>query len=68
MVGCWPGSTDRAGSRRREDSHVQRPGTGLDLLEILATRGESRVADLAAELKASRATVLRVLAALERRG
>ena len=41
---------------------------GLDLLEILATRGEARVADLAAELKASRATVFRVLAALEKRG
>lgn len=41
---------------------------GLDVLEVLARRGDSRVAELMAELSISRATAHRVLGTLESRG
>lgn len=41
---------------------------GLDVLEILAGRGDARVADVMAELGVSRATAFRIMVTLERRG
>lgn len=41
---------------------------GLDLLEILASRGEARVAELVDALEVSRATVFRIMVTLEGRG
>ncbi|MFI1094212.1 IclR family transcriptional regulator [Streptomyces sp. NPDC020917] len=41
---------------------------GLDVLEILARRGEARVADLVNDLDVSRATAFRIMVTLEGRG
>lgn len=41
---------------------------GLDVLEILAGRGDARVTDVMAELGVSRATAFRIMATLESRG
>jgi DNA-binding IclR family transcriptional regulator len=41
---------------------------GLDVLEILANRGEARVAELVTELDVSRATAFRIMVTLEARG
>jgi DNA-binding transcriptional MocR family regulator len=41
---------------------------GLDVLEILADRGDARVTELVDELGVSRATAFRILVTLENRG
>jgi len=41
---------------------------GLDVLEILAARGELKAADLITELGISRATAFRIMGTLESRG
>lgn len=67
MSGRRPSRTGARSSGRRVGTVSNALDRGLDVLEMLASRGEARVSDLVSELEVSRATAFRIMVTLESR-